>query len=244
MLEEPAGPGQLAHQATRDIKARVPGTYPRPHSSTTTRANRPAGKHRRPSDGGRAVRASDPGGGEKTECWPVGGPWGGSPGQHPTAGPATPEVREAGPKHGTLLPLEWVQRLLIPRREARGWGRNPGRARWQERAYLLPATGRGEAAEEEPRTHLRTAGRSDGRPTLSGTAGGRGEPGRRGERGPKLAERSDLGAEGGAAGGEAGGRARGGSARAQEAESAAHQPARALRARAAGPGAAGPRPPR
>ena len=106
-----------------------------------------------------------------------------------------------------------------------------GQARRQERAYLLPATATGRGGGGgAART---TCGLPGSRRTYTLRAGqGRGEPGRRGEREPKLGERSDLGAGGGAASGAAGASASG-SALAQEAESAAHlAPARAQRAKA------------
>lgn len=175
--------------------------------------------------GGGAVRATDPGGGEATESWLVGGPGGGGgPGQHPWAGPAAPEVREASsPKHGTLFPFEWGAKVINTRGgRAGGWGRNPGRARRQERAYLLPAPGLGEAAEAEPRTHLWTAGRTADRHS-PGRPGAAGSPADGASENPNLRRGVTWGPRAEPRAG--GGRERSGSALAQEAQSAAH-PAR------------------
>lgn len=151
----------------------------------------------------------------------------GCPGQYPLKDPDAPRwIRKPVLGLGLLskeasFPFEKVANAIYTRvGQAGGWGRNLGQARWLERAYLLPATtagrgGRGGAA----RTTCRRRG---DRWTYTLRAGqGRREPGRRREREPKLGERSDLGAGGGAASGAAGASASG-SALAQEAESAAH----------------------
>lgn len=132
----PTGPGQLAHQATRDIKARAPGTYPRARSSRMTPADCPAGKHLWPSDGGRGSQGHRPWGrgGEGTGSWLVGGPGGASGGAVESRAASlgrsshTSGQRPPSPKHGTLFPFEWGAKVINTRggRAGRWVGQEPG----------------------------------------------------------------------------------------------------------------------